>query len=254
MTPLLQAALVAAVQVPRRAECLAAIRAALEARAKVNEADDDGYTPLHWAAHNTDAAALTAAVEVLVAAGADVRAGDCYTREPLHWACMNENAQAAAAGVQALLVAGSDALKKNMEGWTALSFALHYNHSLAAEALLEAMPADAVLEELSISGKPLARQLLPAFVASHLPLADAQWALILIAPGLGLARALPAALACSVDQARQLVRRLPLPAALRLRTAALCLARVQRRMPLWPQQHLPLAIVERILCSAVDDA
>ena len=51
-----------------------------------------------------------------------------------------------------------------------------------------------------------------------------------------------------------MVRRLPAEDIQRLRTAALCLARVQRSLPLLPQQHLPLAIVERILCSAVDDA
>ena len=39
----------------------------------------------------------------------------------------------------------------------------------------------------------------------------------------------------------------------RLRTAVLSLARVQRNMPRLPH-HLPLAIVERILCSAMDDA
>ena len=70
-----------------------------------------------------------------------------------------------------------------------------------------------------------------------------------VTPTPGLARALPAALACSANQARQLVRRLPPQAVQRLRTAALCLAHVQRCLPL-----LPLALVERILCSAVDDA
>ena len=107
------------------------------------------------------------------------------------------------------------------------------------------MPTDAALEDLCTADEPLTNKLLPAFVARRLPLTVTQWALIPIAPIPGLARALPAALACSVDQARQVLRRLPQANAQRLRTTALCLARVQ---------HLPLTIVERILCSALDDA
>ena len=65
-------------------------------------------------------------------------------------------------------------------------------------------------------------------------------------PGLG--RALPAALACSDDQARQVVRRLPPAEAQRLRTFALCVARVQQQQhqPIWPFE-LPPDIVRRIL-------
>ena len=106
MTPPLQDALFDAVKVPRRAECLAAIRTALEAGADVNARDGKRWTPLHWAAYNTDAAAVTAAVETLVAAGADVRANDGYGHEPLHMAAFNSNAKAAAAAVRALLAAG----------------------------------------------------------------------------------------------------------------------------------------------------
>ena len=86
--------------VPRRAECLAAIRAALEAGADVNAKDDDGWTPLHMAAgFNTDAAALTAAGETLMAAGAAVQAKTYYGEEPLHEVARNSNAEAAAAAV-----------------------------------------------------------------------------------------------------------------------------------------------------------
>ena len=68
-------------------------------------------------------------------------------------------------------------------------------------------------------------------------------------PGLG--RALPAAHACSAKQARQVVRRLPLDEAQRLRTFALCVARLQRlaaqqHEPLWPME-LPRDVVSRIL-------
>ena len=246
-TPLLQDALWRAVVVPRRAECLAAVHAALEAGAGLGTWGGWGRTALHSAARfNTDATALTATVEALVVAGADVRFKDIDGAEPLHAAPHNSNAQAAAAAVRALLAAGVEVLAKTNGGWTALRYALHWNNSHAAEALLEAMPTDSAMEDLCTADIPVARQLLPAFVTSRLPLTDAQWARIPAAPTPGLARALPAALACSVDQARQLVRRLPEPDVQRLRTAALCLARVQR--------SLPLALVERILCSALDDS
>ena len=82
--PLLQVALMFdAVEVPRRAECLAAIRAALDTGVDLNARRAFGrWTPLHWAAQfNTDAEAVT--VETLVAAGADVRAKNSYEGEPL---------------------------------------------------------------------------------------------------------------------------------------------------------------------------
>ena len=61
-------------------------------------------------------------------------------------------------------------------------------------------------------------------------------------------------MASSADQARQVVRRLPPADSQRLRTAALCLARLQRRMPvsrrrrhpLWPE-YLPPSAVRHIL-------
>ena len=253
---LLQAALFAAVQVPRRAECVAAIHAALEAGADVNSRDAASWTPLHTAAcNNTDAAAVAARVETLVAAGGDVRARTDRGFEPLHLVAFNFNAKASVqAAIQALLAAGADALAKEICGRTPLFWALNYNNSQASEALLAAMPTEAALKDLCSTVSDSANELLPAFIAARLPLTGTQWSLIPVAPLPGLARALPAALACSGDQARQLVRRLPPLDAKRLRTGALCLAGVQRRMPLWPQQHLPPAIVERILCSALADS
>ena len=117
------------------------------------------------------------------------------------------------------------------------------------------MPADAVLADLcSVLETALARRLLDGFIVSHLPLTAAQWALVPVIRLPGLGRALPAALASSVDQARQVVRRLPPDDTQRLRTAALCLSRLQRRMPLsrrrrhplWPE-YLPPGAVQRIL-------
>ena len=127
--------------------------------------------------------------------------------------------------------------------------------SLGSHAKKKKKTADAALADLCrASESAVARQLLPDFIVSHLPLTAAQWALVPVIPLPGLGRSLPAALASSVDQACQLVRRLPPADAQRLHTAALCLARQQRRMPLnseerhplWPE-YLPPAAVERIL-------
>ena len=110
------------------------------------------------------------------------------------------------------------------------------------------MPTEAALGHLCSFTTALAHQLLPAFIADRLPLTDAQWALIPIAPLPGLCRILPAALACSVDQAGQLVRRLPLADAQRLRTAALCLAaRPHLSEHSSEPLHLPAVAVSHIL-------
>ena len=149
-----------------------------------------------------------------------------------------------------LLAAGADALTKDNAGWTPLA-ALHSGHSHAAEALLAAMPTDAALEDLCSANTLLARQLLPAFIVDRPPHTAAQWTAAWAAfptdsPCPGLGHALPAALACSVDQAGQLVRRLPAADAQRLRTAALCLTARPHPSAHGPL-HLPSAIVQRIL-------
>ena len=118
---------------------------------------------------------------------------------------------------------------ENINGGTPLLWALHLNQTHAADTLLAAMPTDAALEDLCGPGTDFAHQL-PSFIASHLPLAAALWALIPIAPIPGLARAPPASLACSVDHARQLAWRLPPPD-----IQSLCLAqRAVRRVPAAP--------------------
>ena len=85
------------------------------------------------------------------------------------------------------------------------------------------------------------------FAIARLPLSEDEWALLPShCPGLG--RALPAALAHSATQASRLVRRLPPGNAERLRTFALCLARVQRRSGI----QLPVAIVDVLLSQSID--
>ena len=92
----------------------------------------------------------------------------------------------------------------------------------------------------------MARQLVPSFLASHAPaLTEAQWTSVWTlvptpCPFPCLGRHLPAALACSEDQAGQLVWRLPEAESQRLRTAALCLVR-------WGDQ-IPRDVLWRILC------
>ena len=65
-------------------------------------------------------------------------------------------------------------------------------------------------------------------------------------PGLG--RALPAALAHSPCQTRQLMRRLPRSDLIRLRLGALCLTRAQRSL----EAPLPAPILQQTLCLALD--
>lgn len=65
-------------------------------------------------------------------------------------------------------------------------------------------------------------------------------------PGLG--RALPAALAHSREQTRQLMRHLPRSDLFRLRIGALCLGRAQRRTEI----SLPPPIQQQMLCLSLD--
>lgn len=108
--------------------------------------------------------------------------------------------------------------------------AIGMQHKETARCLLKAGPAAAALAALEASG-PLAHDLFADFVAARCPLRKSRWHRIPHScPGIG--KALPAALAHSPEQARQVVRRLPAADAERLRTFALCLARLQRRLGL----------------------
>ena len=172
--------------------------------------------------------------------------------QPLHRAAFNQNAEAAAAAVSALLAAGSDTQVTTDNGSTPLGLALTHPPSpqrLTVAALLAAAGlVGAVLADMCASATDMARQLVPSFLASHAPaLTEAQWTSVwtLIptpCPFPHLGRYLSAALACSDDQAGQLVRRLPAADSQRLRTAALCLARWGGRV-----EALPPDVVWRIL-------
>ena len=173
--------------------------------------DCNGVTPLHAAAGNKNGEAAAKVLRLLVAAGGYLGAKDKDGEEPLHWAAQNQNAEAASAAVQVLVAAGADALAKDTCGVTPLRLALRQpNSKLAAKAasLLTVGPVEAVLVDLCGAKTDISQQLLPDYVAINVPLTNDQWACI-PSPCPGLSRALPAALACSVFQARQVMRRLP---------------------------------------------
>ena len=78
----------------------ATLRALVERRVDVNEAQADGMTALHWAAYHDD----LETAKLLVSAGADAKAANRYGVTPLSLACTNGNA----AMVELLLEAGAD--------------------------------------------------------------------------------------------------------------------------------------------------
>ena len=217
------------------AAAAAAVVALVKAGADVHAADDVGNQPLHAAALNDDAEAGAAAVAALVEAGASVHAEDNDGWQPLHKAACNENVELTL--VRALVSAGVDVRATTNDGWTPLSILLYLPPSpprlMAAAVLVERGPAGAVLDEMcgEPPGNDMARQLVPSFLTSHATaLTEAQWTSVLTlvptpCPFPRLGRFLPDALACSEEQASELVRRLPPEDSQRLRCFALCLAR-----------------------------
>ncbi len=140
-----------------------AVRALLEQRVDVNQAQVDGMTALHWAAHRDDL--VTA--KLLVNKKADVNAANHYGVTPLSLACTNGNEAmvellltsgadpktklrgdetvlmtAARTGnlgpVKALLARGAEVNAKERRGQTALMWAAADGHAAVVEALLKA--------------------------------------------------------------------------------------------------------------------
>ena len=144
--------------------------------------------------------------------------------------------------VRLLLAAAPDTVvTRDAAGSTPLDLGMQSYRHEAAHTVIEAAPASAVLSSLIRHLPQHSGVHAGTFVRAHLPLTEQQWSqLALVVPALppshsyGLARALPAALAHSHAQARQLVRLLTDSERARLRTFALCLARLQRclRIPL----------------------
>ncbi|KAL4435608.1 hypothetical protein ABPG77_002571 [Micractinium sp. CCAP 211/92] len=108
-----------------------------------------------------------------------------------------------------------------------------------------ALPAAEEVLELLCCMPPWGEPLYAALAASQ-PLTVAQWAAV-PSPFHGLGAALPTVLARSEQEAAALVRHLPEDDRQRLRTCALCLARVQRRA----RAQLPIPLAHTLLAAAV---
>ena len=96
-------------------------------KAEVNAKDNDGATPLHWAAHNghKDVA------ELLLANKAEVNAKDNDGETPLHWAAAKGHKDV----VELLLANGADANVKAKNGATPRSYATEKGYKEVVELL-----------------------------------------------------------------------------------------------------------------------
>ncbi|MCU1336008.1 MAG: hypothetical protein JWO19_1589 [Bryobacterales bacterium] len=97
--------------------------------ADVNAPSSDGTTPLHWAAHNNDAAL----VDKLLKAGADAKARNEFGATPMSEAAFNANTEI----IEKLLKAGADPDSPSADGQTALMLIARSSNVTAARLLLE---------------------------------------------------------------------------------------------------------------------
>ena len=196
------------------------VRLLLEAApTSVTVADERGVLALRLAARQGHEAVVRLLLQAVPAA---ITAGDALGGLPLHWAVLGGHE----AVVRLLLeTAPAAATAETFDGFSPLRIAFDHGHVSVARAVLGTGPAAAALAALAAGGEtalpPFADSLL---APSRLPLTAANWAL-LPSPCPGIERALPAALACSPDQAAQVARRLPPADRVRVRTAAVCLSR-----------------------------
>lgn len=196
--------------------------------------------------HSTCAGGHLAATRLLLQARPEAAAvPSMHSWLPLHGAVAVGSALIAAL----LLEAAPQTAAAVCNGRTPFEVALEHlhrhgsalQHEAVTRCLLPATPADSVVPALWAAG-PAVQHLFLDCVAAAPALNKAQWALIPV-PCAGLGRALPTALTRGVSHAQQLVARLPPGDAARLRTFALCLARLQRRLDL----DLPPSLIGRLL-------
>lgn len=228
---------------------LACVETLLEAGADPNARYKSGLRPLHSAAASGHPSCAVA----LLAAGADPAAVDNHSHgwTALHCAVFVN----CLATVRLLLgMAPQAALKKDWLEQTPLQLAFAHSHFDAARCLLElgALPPASELLDLLRNQQqythPTSAAVQPLFapLVARQSLSPSEWQQV-PAPCPGLGAALPAVLRRSAEEAAQLVRCLPPADRERLRTAALCLRRVQRLYRL----ALPADIVNPLLLAAV---
>jgi len=111
------------------ASAIAGLIAGPALAADINATSSDGTTPLHWAAHNNDAAA----VDRLLKAGADANARNELGATPLSEAAFNSNTDI----IDKLLKAGADPDSPSADGQTALMVIARGSNVEAARLLLE---------------------------------------------------------------------------------------------------------------------
>ena len=175
----------------------AMVRLLLQAApAAVMAADAAGQLPLHVAATLRRASVVRL---LLKAVPATAMAADTAGYLPLHLAAHHGDAEM----VCVLLQAAPQAATVVAAGRTPLQLA----YTSEARAMLGAGPAAAVLATLKAAGA--AALAIPDFllIPGRLPLDATAWAEV-PSPCPGIERALPAALACSIGQAAQVVQRL----------------------------------------------
>ena len=98
--------------------------------ANVNQADNNGESPLHAAACHGDAAII----QFLINAGADAKKTDYKGRTPLHGVSFGDKA----AAIQALIKAGADVNQADKNGETPLHSAARYGDAAIIQALIDA--------------------------------------------------------------------------------------------------------------------
>eukprot|EP00005_Dracoamoeba_jomungandri_P002814 CAMPEP_0174250894 /NCGR_PEP_ID=MMETSP0439-20130205/911_1 /TAXON_ID=0 /ORGANISM="Stereomyxa ramosa, Strain Chinc5" /LENGTH=273 /DNA_ID=CAMNT_0015331075 /DNA_START=22 /DNA_END=840 /DNA_ORIENTATION=+ len=106
------------------------VRELLESGEDVNVVDEDGSSPLHWAALFDQIKVMS----YLLERGAEIDLANLKEGQtPLHWACIGKSTKA----VMKLIHAGADPCKQDRRGYNSLIHAAQYDHILAIHFLLK---------------------------------------------------------------------------------------------------------------------